>query len=284
MLELALIIAGVILVIGTITDLRTTEVPDWLNFAGIAAGVGLHLIQAIVAWDWHPLLDCALGLVAFVALGFAMYYAGQWGGGDSKMMMALGSIFGLQFSLTDFSISFLINALIWGAIYGVVAVIIIAVRNGKEFSSAFEKNAKTLTFRLMRIGAYVFLFGSVVIALTLMPDTRTKLLVVVLGAIGWSTLWFFMIVRTVEKACMVKQITPDQLMEGDWIVTDVVVAGKRIAGPKDLGITKKQIAELQTLAKHHKILVPVKYGIPFVPSFLLAFVATLLMGNPLLLL
>ena len=36
------------LVIGAITDIRTREVPDWINYSLIAAGVGFNLIFSIV--------------------------------------------------------------------------------------------------------------------------------------------------------------------------------------------------------------------------------------------
>ena len=62
-----------------------------------------------------------------------------------------------------------------------------------------------------------------------------------------------------------------KLTEGDWIAEDVKVNGKIICSPKDLGISKEQIKKL----KHHNIKkVLVKEGIPFVPSFLIAFVVT----------
>ena len=67
-----------------------------------------------------------------------------------------------------------------------------------------------------------------------------------------------------------------KLTEGDWIAKDVVVKGKKICGPKDLGISRKQISRLSKL-NIKKVLV--KYGMPFVPSFLLAFIITLLWGN-----
>ena len=84
---------------------------------------------------------------------------------------------------------------------------------------------------------------------------------------------------------MIKKIPIEKLTEGDWIVKDVMVDNKRICGPKDLGIEKKQIAQLIKLKQKGKIQnIVIKEGIPFVPSFLIAYIATLLLGNWLLLL
>ena len=85
-------------------------------------------------------------------------------------------------------------------------------------------------------------------------------------------------VKAVEKACMLKRVKPSELTEGDWIAKDVIVKNKRICGPKDLGIEKAQIRQLIRLKIKSVI---IKVGIPFVPSFLLAFVLTLWIGNPL---
>jgi Flp pilus assembly protein protease CpaA len=283
MFELALVIAGVILLFGTITDLRTTEVPDWLNYAGIAAGIGLHAVSSVLAWSWQPLIECALGLVVFVALGLLMYYAGQWGGGDSKLMMALGAIFGLRLSLGDFSVGFLINSLLAGAVYGVLSVAFIAAKNRKTFVPAFGKLAKQRPMQLVRMLSLLFAIAVLAIVF-LVNDVHLRIPLLVLALLFPLFAYSLLVIKAVEQSCMLKTIPPSQLREGDWIVKDVVVAGKRITGPKDLGVTKQQIAELQELSKKHKILVEIKNGIPFVPSFLLAFVVSLVIGNPLMLL
>ena len=87
-------------------------------------------------------------------------------------------------------------------------------------------------------------------------------------------------VRAVENGCMIRMMDIKDLTEGEWIVDDVRVDNKYITGPKELGITLKQIKKLRTLEKKGKIdAVKVKIGIPFVPAFLLAFVATILWNN-----
>ena len=79
---------------------------------------------------------------------------------------------------------------------------------------------------------------------------------------------------------MIRWVDPEKLTEGDWVVQDVVIGGKRICGPKDLGLEMRQIKRLIRLKKQKKIKkVLIKYGIPFVPSFLIAFIVTFLYGN-----
>ncbi len=84
---------------------------------------------------------------------------------------------------------------------------------------------------------------------------------------------------------MIKAVRPAELTEGDWIVNNVKVGGKYICGPKDLGIEKKQIRKLVKFYKQKKIKkILIKEGIPFVPSFFVAYVLSLVFGNMLFLL
>ena len=94
------------------------------------------------------------------------------------------------------------------------------------------------------------------------------------------TFYLWIIMKSVESSCMLKLVNPKKITEGDWIAKVIKVNGKYIAGPKDLGIEKKQIKKLIQLHKKRKIKnVLVKEGIPFVPSFLIAYIVTLVLGN-----
>ncbi len=79
---------------------------------------------------------------------------------------------------------------------------------------------------------------------------------------------------------MFRYVKPMELTEGDWIAKDVKVNGKRICGPKDLGIEKKQIRKLVGFYRKGKVKrILIKVGIPFVPSFLVSFLISVLFGN-----
>ena len=65
-----------------------------------------------------------------------------------------------------------------------------------------------------------------------------------------------------------------------FFTIDIIVDGEHICGPKDLGIELKQINKLKKLQSHGKInKILIKEGIPFVPSFLAAYITILLFGN-----
>ena len=89
------VIILVALIVGSITDFKKREVPDALNYSLIAIGIAFGLISSIFTWSPWPVLSSIGGLAGGYLFGALMFYTGQWGGGDSKMMMALGALLGL---------------------------------------------------------------------------------------------------------------------------------------------------------------------------------------------
>ena len=269
----------IVLAIGSYADIRTREVPDWLNYSLIAAAIGSRLVWSAASSDWSYIIEGALGLAAGVILAYAMFYAGQWGGGDAKMMMGLGAMIGVTFDSGSFLLAFVLNTFLIGAVYALAWSIALVAMNRKSFLKELRSLLSTRKMirvrKLMIISAAVLLAGALFVG-----DFSVKLMLfsIVLLYVAAFYLWLF--VRAVERSCMLKHVTPDRLTEGDWIAKDVVVSGKRITGPKDLGVGIEQIKELKKLKKQKKIdKVLIKEGIPFVPSFLLAFIATWLFGN-----
>ncbi|MBW2996626.1 A24 family peptidase [Candidatus Woesearchaeota archaeon] len=278
-------LAFVALIIGTVTDIKTREVPDWLNFSIIFAGIGIRLIYSSMTFDWIYLLEGAAGLAAFVILGYLMFYAGQWGGGDSKLLMGLGALIGLNLSLqpNQLLIVFLFNVLLVGAVYGLIYSTTLAIIHREKFIKNFSKlmhSKQIQRFRRMRI---IFLIMLILIIAYFLKGRLMDIFVLstltIMIILLYLSFYLVIFVKAVELSAMYRFITPEKLTEGDWIAKDVIVDKKKIVGPKDLGIEKKQIKQLIELKKQGKISkVKVKYGIPFVPSFLAAFILTLGLG------
>ena len=278
-------ISFVILLVGSITDLKTREVPDFVNYGLIISGVALNLLFSIVYSNFSFIINSIAGLAIFYAIAWVMFYAGQWGGGDSKMLMGLGSMIGFNvFSIkTQFLTAFLINALIVGAAYGIIWSVLLVIKNRKGFSREMKKmlsepkivRAKKVLLSLMVLTLAVILFAA-------KGYVRILLLTLLFMILVTFYLWIF--VKAVEKSCMQKLVEPSKLTEGDWIVNDIYVNKKYICGPKDLGVGKKQIRQLIEFYRKGKVKkILIKEGIPFVPSFFLAFIAAFAFGNPLLL-
>ncbi|MBR9693425.1 prepilin peptidase [Candidatus Woesearchaeota archaeon] len=254
------------LLVASIHDMRTREVPDLVSYGLLLFAIAYGFAKSIVLWNWVPMVQMLLGLVAMIALGFLLYYTGQWGGADSKLLMGLGALLGLGFGTID-TVLFLVLMLLAGAVYGTLYTLSLVVKEWKVFKPAFVKEIRRpLIHRLRKI---VLVLGFLLVIAVLLTPFAEKTILVLLLVMLYFLFYAWLIVKTVEKSVLIKTYPVEKLTEGDWIQEEVKVKGKLICGPKDLGITNKQIAKLKRL-KVKKVVV--KEGIPFVPSFLLGFI------------
>jgi len=273
MITTILIITLVILIIGSITDLRTREVPDWVSFSAIAIGLGVRAIYSALEWNHTYILDGIIGFIVFFALACAIYYLGQWGGGDSKMLMALGALMGLQIDPSHFMVSFMINALFVGGVYGLLWCILLALTHFKGVHKELEKYHKIKTVLILKIITYTV--SLIVIGLAFFAKD-IKWVLIILAATIMALYHLWLLIKAVEAKAMIKRRAVSKLTEGDWVVHEIKHRGKYICGPKDLGLTK---AKIDLLKKYKIRSITIKEGIPFIPSFLITFILTYFIGN-----
>ena len=278
------ILSFIALFIGTITDLRTREVPDWVNYGLVISGIGLNLLFSVIYSNHSFIINSLIGLAIFFGIAYIMFYAGQWGGGDSKMLMGLGAMIGIDvgFKTQQFLLGFFINALFIGAVYGLLWSFFLVFKNRKKFWKEFNKilsEKKVANAKKLMLVTMILLF----VILFFIKIYYIKILILSLALLALTTFYLWIFVRAIEKSAMYKLVDPAKLTEGDWIVKEVYVNKKYICGPKDLGIEKKQIRQLMELYKRRKVgKILIKEGIPFVPSFFVAFIVTFMLGNPLM--
>lgn len=275
------ILSFIALLIGSITDLKTREVPDWLNYGLVISGVGLNLLFSAIYSNSSFIINSIVGLSIFFGVAYVMFYTGQWGGGDSKILMGLGAMLGIDvsFKTSQFLLGFFINALFVGAIYGLLWSIFLVFKNRKKFWKEFKiMLSKNIVVKAKKIMAITLVLLFILLLFTKLH--YIKILILSLAFLILTTFYLWIFVKAIEKSSMYKLVEPIKLTEGDWIVNAVYVNKQYICGPKDLGISKKQIKKLIGFYKQGKIKrILIKEGIPFVPSFLVAFVVTLIFGN-----
>ena len=278
-------LAFIALLIGSITDLKTREVPDWVNYGLILSGLAINLLFTAIYSNPTFIINSIIGLAIFFGIAYIMFYAGQWGGGDSKMLMGIGAVIGIDIGFlgNQFLSSFLINALFAGAIYGLFWSLLMVFINRKKFLLELGKKlSEKNTARAKKFILIIMIFMAILFFLIKPGYIKIIILSVMLLTLATFYLWIF--VKAIEKSSMHRLVEPSKLTEGDWIVKDVNVNGQYICGPKDLGISKSQIRKLVEFYKKRKVKkILIKEGIPFVPSFFVAFAVTLVFGNVLML-
>ena len=97
----------VVLLVASWTDVRARRIPNWLTVGGMIAGL------AVRTWMGPgPLVDGALGVGLGLLLAAPFFAVGALGGGDAKLLMAVGAFMGPA----DLARASLVIALVGGLI------------------------------------------------------------------------------------------------------------------------------------------------------------------------
>jgi len=269
MINLFLIsLALVWMIFASVEDLRKREVEDWVSYSLIIFAVGIRFFYSLFYGDYSVFYSGLIGLGIFFLLGNLFYYSRIFAGADAKLMIALGVI--LPFSnsfLINFKLFFLFLFLFFivGGVYGLAWSFVLSIKNFKKFKVDFHKrifSSKKLILSTTFFGLVIFFFG-----FFMFPFFLLGILL-----IGYPYLLFYS--KSVDSVAMVKNVLPKELTIGDWLVNDILVGKKLIKANWD-GLTKE---EIQVLKKRNKRVL-VRYGIPFIPVFLISFILYLISYN-----
>ncbi|MFW6449964.1 MAG: A24 family peptidase, partial [Nanoarchaeota archaeon] len=256
----AIAIALSALFAGTITDIKKREVPDWLNYGLMFTGFALSGMASILYFEPGYILESIAGFLFFFILGTLLFYTGQWGGGDTKMLMGLGALIGLQIQIPanlnqiPFLIVFLVCTLIAGAAYGLVWTIYMGIKKRKTFSKNLKK--KLTEKRIVYIKYALLIVMALLFALAV--TAKEMRFIFLLLALAFPLLFYLSVfIKIIEKECMIKKISPDKLTEGDWIEEEIMENKKKVC-PKKI-LTRKDIEKINKIKNEHTAEIKRKY-------------------------
>jgi Flp pilus assembly protein protease CpaA len=112
-----------LLALGTLCDLRRREIPDAIPLALLAISIG----AAAFGWSSHEWLSLVLGLVLGFTLGALLWSRGGLGGGDVKVLAALGALVGPRA---------LFSLLLYVALVGAALAVVAVWRGQREIAYA----------------------------------------------------------------------------------------------------------------------------------------------------
>ncbi len=106
-------VLAVVLVAGSYTDVRYGKIYNWITYPGVLIGLAGHAIVGGLAGEDQLRIGLA-GSAAGLAVGYLplmlAFLAGGIGGGDAKLMGAVGALTGWQFALAAMMYGFAVAA------------------------------------------------------------------------------------------------------------------------------------------------------------------------------
>ncbi|MEM5772604.1 MAG: prepilin peptidase [Candidatus Aenigmatarchaeota archaeon] len=253
-----------------------TEIPDEIPHTMIALALILSCFQSLLEFSFSPLIESLLYGFSLLAFGFLMYRLGQWGGGDAKVLAAIGFFTPFISPLTKnlllpFAFSYLVNVFIVGAAYMLFYAFVLAALNKKiitEFLKSVKSSCKIIAISMVALlllfcSTNILLFNFFGLSADFYSIFSNSLLLLIL-TLSLFLIWIF--VKTVEDKAFKRRIPISKLKVGDVLLESKLWEG----------ITEKEIKKIK---KSGKKSVWIKEGVRFAPTFPLALIFTLLFGD-----
>lgn len=257
-------LAFIWLTFAAISDLRKTEIPNWLNFSFIIFALGFRFFYSLFSLNnFNFFYQGLIGFGIFLIIGNLLYYGKLFAGGDAKILYALGALLPLSNNFllnVEIFVSFIFLFLFIGAIYGILISGYLAITNFKDFKKEFSKIYKSKLI----INISIMIFAILIMILGIFINN----ILVYSGILIFFMPLLYIFSKSVDEACMKKRILPRNLRLGDWLYEDVTINNKVIKANWD-GLTNKDISILKKKRKY----VTIRQGIPFAPVFLFSFIA-----------
>jgi len=260
MIEFALVVALAGSLVAGLWDLKTTEIPDEIPTLMAAIGIFTWFLFMLTTGSYFPLLLSLAAGTIYLAFGWSMYKLGQWGGGDAKLMAAVGYLIPYLPGVIFFQFAFFVNIFFVGAAYIFVYALILGLnrRVPKLFLNDLRKNLKTV------LGVPLLFLASFFGFMRYLGHMQPMLLLYSFLIILFLVL-FYRYGRVIENHVFKKTIPASKLRVGDVILDSKTWDG----------LTEEQVREIKKKRKR----VTIKEGVRFGPVFFLSLIITLLCGN-----
>ena len=114
-------VLAAVLIAASVTDVRRGRIPNALTYSAMAAGFIGHALLGGLYGGPHRMgaMDALAGFAAGFLPMLAAWLAGGVGGGDAKLMGAVGALTGWKFALA---------ALFYGLVFAAIMAVIIMIR------------------------------------------------------------------------------------------------------------------------------------------------------------
>jgi len=232
------------LLVASITDIQTREVPDWLSFSFLFTALFTNLAYSIIISKVSFIINSIVGLILAFVLGLILYYTGQWGGGDSKILIGIFALIGINatniynlilgnISLLEYIskanwIMFFIIFAIVGGVYGIIYSLYLILAQPKNFRKALKKLTKNKEIHKLDKIIKIVTFCLVLISLMILGLLKTKeaFILIIISLIPIVIFYTGLFAKAIDTGCMNRKISANKLTIGDWVIKNVYVPRK----------------------------------------------------------
>jgi hypothetical protein len=253
-MNLLFLIYFVGILIALFQDFKRREVDVWLNLLILFSGFAYLLFN----YESFQIIQFAFLLLIVAGISFAFYYSRFFAGGDACLLFAITPLFvakDFYQSLLYLGI-FLIAMIFSGAVYGLCYLLSVSAINYKKIKTQFFSNLNKIYFK-----------WAFAIALVSLVVGYFNHIFLVLSLFIFFFILLFSLAGVLEKKVFTKQISTQNLKEGDLIVGSFFIGKKKFEYNWE-GISSEEAKFLNRFDKK----VTIKEGLPFVPAFLIALI------------
>lgn len=260
---IAIITAAILLLIASIEDLKTREVPDYVSYTLMGSGIFIRAMWFLFERNTSVIFWVPTSFLVLGGFSYMLYKSGQWGGGDVKIMAGVGILLSsFPGEIVPFFFNFLINSLLVGAIYGAFGIAVMVIANRKK-----------VKFRW-----YEIVLLPIFLVLSILLAYYTPLFLSFFGIFILISILSLVYFKKIEKTAMQMSVPVEKLTEGDWLVDDIKIEDKVFLKRRNIGLTMEDLKKLNKNKDKIKK-VKIKTGIPFVPVFFITLIVTVFLGN-----
>ncbi|MFC1454649.1 prepilin peptidase [Candidatus Undinarchaeota archaeon] len=306
---LALAIAAIYLGYTSWLDIKTREVDDWITDGFIVFAVIYQVTFGFIYKNMDDAVVAVLIGIVFFVFGYLMFRFGQWGGADVKILAGLGVLLGsIKWATGFYVLDYFINVFVVAFFYSIGYSLVRSIKNEdvmKGFKKSISSDYKELVRLVgMLLAALVIIGGYMVYGMQISGRLALRLIYPLASFLVILPLFWVLIkyVKVVEDVCFRIKVNARQLVEFDLLTEDILKEGAKIARVPEKENTKERkskaskviydssdpngmnpesIKEIIGLVEKGKLKdgFVMKWGLPFVPVFLISLLATLWLGN-----
>ena len=80
------------ILLATISDLKTFEIPDSISYFLIIFGISAQVLLATTSKSFGPISALGTSLILALIIATLLFVSGQWGGGDAKLLVGVAAM------------------------------------------------------------------------------------------------------------------------------------------------------------------------------------------------